>query len=53
VVVSVQLNDIVETSLAGERLLLELRNGEGVSLDVDGPRELRALIAGATRGLRR
>ncbi|HUF07132.1 MAG TPA: hypothetical protein VMP86_07065 [Candidatus Binatia bacterium] len=51
-VVTVQLTDIVETSLAGERLLLTLREGEGVSLDVDRPRLLRAEIAQAGRGLR-
>lgn len=51
--VSVQLTDIVETSLAGERLLLGLRQGEGVSLDLDRPRELRAEIAAAMRGVRR
>jgi hypothetical protein len=53
VVVGVQLTDIVETSLAGERLLLSLRDSEGVSLDVDRPRELRAEIAAATRTVRR
>ncbi len=52
VVMSVQLNDIVETSLAGERLLLTLREGEGLSLDVDRPRLLRAEMAEAGRGLR-
>jgi hypothetical protein len=49
---SVQLTDIVETSLAGERLLLTLREGEGLSLDVDRPRLLRAEMAEAGRGLR-
>jgi len=52
VVMSVQLTDIVETSLAGERLLLTLREGEGLSLDVDRPRMLRAEMAEAGRGLR-
>ena len=52
VVMSVQLTDIVETSLAGERLLLTLREGEGLSLDVDRPRLLRAEMAEAGRGLR-
>ncbi len=52
VVVSVQLTDIVEISLAGERLLLTLRQGEGISLDLDLPRLLRAEIAEAVRGLR-
>ena len=52
VVMSVQLTDIVETSLAGERLLLSLRNGEGLSLDVDRPRVLRAEMGEIGRGLR-
>jgi hypothetical protein len=49
---SVQLTDIVETSLAGERLLLSLSNGEGLSLDLDRPRLLRAEMAQAMRVLR-
>ena len=49
---SVQLTDIVETSLAGERLLLGLRQGEGLSLDLDRPRELRAELAAAMRETR-
>ena len=53
VVVGVQLTDIVETSLAGERLLLSLRDGEGISLDLVRPRELRAEIAAAMRAVRR
>jgi hypothetical protein len=52
VLVTVQLTDIVELSLSGERLLLSLREGEGLSLDVDRPRLLRAGIAEAARGLR-
>ena len=52
VVVTVQLTDIVELSLAAERLLLTLREGEGLSLEVDRPRLLRAGIAEAARGLR-
>lgn len=52
VVVSVQLADIVETSLAGERLLVALRDAEGISLDLSRPRELRAEIAAATRSIR-
>jgi hypothetical protein len=52
VTVNVQLNDILETSLAGERLLITLRHGEGISLDLDRPRLFRAEIAAATRGLR-
>ena len=52
VVMTVRLTDIVEASLAGERLLLTLREGEGLSLDVDRPRLLRAEMAEAGRGLR-
>jgi hypothetical protein len=50
--VTVQLTDIVETSLAGERLLLALRNGEGMAFDLDRPRLLRAEIAATMRALR-
>jgi hypothetical protein len=52
VIVAVQLTDIVETSLAGERLLLTLRDGEGLALDVDRPRLLRAKLAAVTQKLR-
>jgi hypothetical protein len=52
VIVTVQLTDIVETSLAGERLLLALRNGEGMAFDIDRPRLLRAEIAAAMRANR-
>lgn len=52
VMMTVQLTDILETSLAGERLLLTLRDGEGFIGDLDRPRELRAEIAAAMRGLR-
>jgi hypothetical protein len=52
VMVTVQLSDIVETSLAGERLLLALRNGEGMAFDLDRPRLLRAEIAASVRALR-
>ena len=52
VMVTVQLTDIVETSLAGERLLLALRNGEGMAFDLDRPRLLRAEIAATMRALR-
>jgi hypothetical protein len=50
--VNVQLTDIVETSLAGERLLVTLSDGEGLVLDVDRPRQLRAEIAAAIRAVR-
>ena len=53
VVVTVQLTDIVEASLAGERLLLTLRDGEGLALELDRPRLLRAEMAAVARGLRR
>ena len=53
VVVSVGLVDIEESSLAGERLLLTLRNGEGLRLDVDQPRLLRAEMAAVGQELRR
>ena len=52
VTMAIPLYDIVETALGGERLLLTLRNGEGVTLDVGMPRTLRAEIA-AVRSLRR
>lgn len=52
VTVNVQLADIAETSLAGERLLITLCGGDGLSLDVDRPRLLRTEIAAAMRGLR-
>ncbi len=52
VVVTVNLADVQETSLAGERLLVTLRDGEGLSLDIDQPRLLRAEMAAVTRALR-
>ncbi len=52
VMMTVQLSDIVETSLAGERLLLALRKGEGMAFDLDRPRLLRAEIAAAMRANR-
>ncbi|MEO8246383.1 MAG: hypothetical protein ABI622_04605 [Chloroflexota bacterium] len=45
VTVTIPLADITETALGGERLLLSLRHGEGVTLDVGQPRLLRAEIA--------
>lgn len=50
VVMAVQLSDIVESSLAGERILLTLRESEGLSVEVDRPRLLRVMIAEAARG---
>jgi hypothetical protein len=52
-VVSVSLTDVQESSLAGERLLLALRNAEGLTLDVDQPRLLRAEMAAVGQALRR
>jgi hypothetical protein len=52
VTVNVRLTDIVESSIAGERLLVSLADGEGLVLDVDRPRQLRAEIAAAIRALR-
>ena len=52
VVLSVTLTEIDESSLAGERLLLSLRGGEGLALDVDMPRLLRAEMAAVLQGLR-
>jgi hypothetical protein len=49
---SVLLTDIVETSIAGERLLLTLPDGEGIALDVDRPRLFRAQMAAALLELR-
>jgi hypothetical protein len=49
---TVRLTDIVESSLAGERLLLTLRDGEGLALELDRPRLLRAEMAALTRELR-
>ncbi|MDQ4035545.1 MAG: hypothetical protein M3153_06410 [Chloroflexota bacterium] len=52
VIVTVRLTDIVESSLAGERLLLSLQGGEGLAIDLDRPRLLRAEMAAVTRALR-
>jgi hypothetical protein len=52
VTVTIRLDDIVETALAGERLLVTLRDAEGFSLDLDRPRLLRTEIAATMRGLR-
>jgi hypothetical protein len=50
--VSVDLNDIHQLTLAGERLLVTLTNGEGLSIDASQPRLLRVEIA-AARSARR
>jgi len=41
---TVPLTQIDEVSIVGERLLLTLSSGEGVSLDVAEPRLLRVMI---------
>ena len=53
VTVTIPLTDITETALGGERLLLSLRNGEGLTLDVGQPRLLRAEIAAVREWSRR
>lgn len=52
VTVNVQLRDIIETAVAGERLLVTLRDAEGLTLEVDRPRVLRTEIAAAMRAAR-
>ena len=52
VTVDVRLTDIVETALAGERLLISLSDDEGLVVDLDRPRQLRTEIAAAIRALR-
>lgn len=49
VTIALRLVDLQETALAGGRLLITLRDGEGLTLDVGQPRLLRAQIA-AVRG---
>ncbi len=52
VLVATPLQQIREVSLAGERLLLTLDGGEGMSLETDQPRLLRVQISAAQRSLR-
>jgi len=52
VLVSIGLDQLREMSLAGERLLLTLDGGEGMSLETDRPRLLRVEISAAQRSLR-
>ena len=47
VMVSLDLADIEEVGLSGERLLLALRDGQGISLVVEQPRLLRVEVATA------
>ena len=49
---SVRVADIREVALAGERLLVSLVDGSGLTLDVSWPRVLRVQIAAALIGLR-
>lgn len=53
VVMSIQLHDILEASIAGERLLISLPDGEGFSIDIARPRAFRAELAAAIREARR
>lgn len=46
-IVSIELGDLVEVGLAGERLVLVLPDGRGASLDVAQPRLLRVELAAA------
>ncbi|HET8571540.1 MAG TPA: hypothetical protein VFN14_06595 [Candidatus Limnocylindria bacterium] len=52
VLVSIALDQVREVSLAGERLLLTLDGGEGMTLETDRPRLLRVEISAAQRSLR-
>lgn len=52
VTVSIELNEIREISLAGERLLVTFDGGEGISLDLDRPRLLRVEITAVITALR-
>lgn len=45
--VSIELREIAEAMLAGDQLLLVMRNGDGASLGVARPRLLRVEIAAA------
>lgn len=49
---SVAVADIREVAMAGERLLVSLVDGGGLTLDVSWPRVLRVQIAAALIGLR-
>lgn len=46
-VVSLDLGDIEEVGLSGERLLLALHDGQGMTIDVEQPRLLRVEVATA------
>jgi hypothetical protein len=49
---AIRLSGIEEVALAGERLLLSLRDGTGLNLGTSGPRLLRVQIAAAMIGSR-
>ena len=49
---SIDLGDIEEAVLSGERLLLVLRDGQGVSVETTRPRLLRVELAAARAALR-
>ena len=51
--VTVQLGDISEIATAEERLLVTLKDAEGLAFDIDRPRLFRTLIAAAMREIRR
>jgi hypothetical protein len=51
--VSIGLDQVREVSLAGERLLLTLDGGEGMSLEAEQPRLLRVEISAAIAEVRR
>ncbi len=46
-IVAYDLADIEDIVLSGERLFLVMRDGAGLTLDVDGPRLLRVQVAAA------
>ena len=51
--VTVQLGDISEIATAEERLLVTLKDAEGLAFDIDRPRLFRTQIAAAMREIRR
>jgi hypothetical protein len=51
-VVAVDLADIDDAVLSGERLLIAMRDGSGLTVDVEGPRLLRVQLAAARSALR-
>ena len=52
VTLSFELDDVEEAMLSGERLLLVLRGGQGISIDATRPRLLRVEIATARSAAR-